>query len=276
MRSIRVFALILLTAPLIFTIAAILNPLTLYSYDGRACSKVEFYFGTFKVGSIELTLREVQNSSALLLSRSYNMPITYLPERIPFVGIRCKVNKTLETPPPGAPEDTVGVGLVVRLPDGSSSLLLCSAAPTDYTTHRISESLGDIYECTSSRIWSEISSLRNNSVSASFLTEDFIPAFMLMVKKKRFSLLDVEVVGVYVLSDTIVSNEGGRFLEVTTSGILGYFGSSPSYILVNGTAIPLKYGLARVHAFRGLYTVGIEFSSPLFLPSKKVELPIEL
>ncbi|MGQ9759797.1 MAG: hypothetical protein ACUVQ5_04435 [Candidatus Methanomethylicaceae archaeon] len=276
MWNFRRVALLLIAMPLILTIAAILNPFPLYSYDGRTCSKVDFYFGTFKLGSLELGVREVQNSSSPVLSRSHNTSIVYLPEKVPFIGVRCQVNKTLEVPPPGAPEDTVGVGLIVRLPDDSECILLCSAAQSNHVIHHTSVKLGDVYECTSTRVWSDISTAKVGNVSVLFLDYDFLPAFMLMAKHKVFSPLDVDVVGVYIISDTIVSNEGGRFLGITTSGLLGWIGLSPSNIFINESAIPLQYGVARVDAFKGLYAVGIEFSAP-FLPfSKKIEFSIEL
>ncbi|MGC8935952.1 MAG: hypothetical protein ACP5KV_01105 [Candidatus Methanomethylicaceae archaeon] len=89
--------------------------------------------------------RDVPNYSPLKILRTHDAPITILKNPIPMVGIRCIVNKTLEEPMPGAPEDTVGVGLQVMLPDGSKSMLLCFAAQSDYASLKTSEALGNVY-----------------------------------------------------------------------------------------------------------------------------------
>ncbi len=276
MGDYRRLSLALALLPFLLTIFASLNPFVLYSYDGRVCSRADLYFGPFKIGSIELKLREVYNYSSPILSRSHDAPVVDLPYSVPLVGIRCSVNKTLGTSLPGAPEDTLGVGLVIKLPDGSKSILLCSTAQSGYVAHRNSESLGEVYECTSTRLWSALSTLKSGNFSLVFLDEDFYPAFTLMAKDKGVSLLDAEVVGVYVFSETIVSCEEGRYIGTRSSGMLGWTGYYPSHVIIDETSIPLRCGVARVDGLEGFYIIEVEIRHQ-FLPfSKDIRLSIEL
>ncbi|MCX8181808.1 MAG: hypothetical protein N3D12_01690 [Candidatus Methanomethyliaceae archaeon] len=268
--------LFIVLVPTLLTVLAVMNPIVLYSYDGRRCSRADLYLGPFMIGSVEISLREIQCCPAQTLMRVYDAPTKMLQDSVPMVGIRCLVNKTLKTPTPGAPEDTVGVGLIVRAPDGSRSILLCTAAPIEYAIRRTSVSLGEIYECASKRIWQTISPLKGGNVSTLFLEEDFFPAFSMMVRDKEASFLEVEVVGVYVLSDTVVYNDGGRYIGVKYSGVMDLINGHPSHITVNGTNIPLRCGIAKIDNIKGICVVKVPgVYLPLF-GTKEIQFSIEL
>lgn len=177
---------------------------------------------------------------------------------------------------PGAPEDTVGVGLQVTLPDGSKSILLCFAAQSDYTSLKTSKPLGNVYECSSTRAWRQLSSVENDNVMVVFSEEDFFPAFFVMARNREISLLDLNVTGVYALSETLVFNEGGKYVEFSCSGVLNALGVYPSHVVVNGTVFPLNHGLAKVDPMKGVCT--LEFSDlPFYLKAfDEIRLSIEL
>ncbi|MEM4216898.1 MAG: hypothetical protein QXZ09_02630 [Candidatus Methanomethylicaceae archaeon] len=269
-------SLFIVLVPLLLTILAVMNPTVLYSYDGRRCSRADLFFGPFMMGSVELKLRDVQSFPAQTLIRLPNAPTRLLNDSVPIAGIRCLVNKTLEEPMAGAPEDTVGVGLVVITPDGSRSILLCTAAPLEYALHRTSRTLGEIYECTSTRVWRAVSPSKDYNVSTLFLDEDFIPAFSIMARDKGTSYLEVEVVGVYVLSDTVLYNDGGYYIEVTYSGILGLMNGRPSHIAINGTALPLQFGIAKLGHIKGICVVEVPDAYLTLLGPRGVQFSIEL
>ena len=228
------------------------------------------------IGSVEVRVREVQSPLAVSLSRINNSPIRLLQKPLPMAGIRCLVVKTMEEPMPGAPEDTVGVGLIVTTPQGIRSTLLCTAAQSEYVSRRTSGDLGETYECTSTRVWQTISPLKSENVSALFTMEDFFPALSMMVRDKGTSFLQVDVIGVYTLSDTLVFNDGGRYIEVKYYGTLDLVNSCPRHITMNGTDIPLSCGIAKVGEIEGLHVVQIP---SVYLPLtglKEIRLSIEL
>ncbi|TDA38968.1 MAG: hypothetical protein DSO08_03350 [Candidatus Methanomethylicota archaeon] len=269
--------LLIVLAALVLTTFSVLTPLTHYSYNcGMGYSRADVYLGPFMIGSVEVRVREVQSPSAVSLSRINNSPIRLLQKPLPVAGIRCLVNKTIEEPLPGAPEDTVGVGLIVRTPQGSRSTLLCTAAQSEYVSRRISGDLGETYECTSTRIWQAILPLKSGNVSVLFTMEDFLPALSMMVREKGTSFLQVDVIGVYTLSDTLVFNEGGRYIEVKYYGTLDLINSCPPRIIVNGTEIPLNCGIAKVGEIEGLHVVQIPGVYLPLIGLREIQLSIEL
>ncbi|MBC7113604.1 MAG: hypothetical protein H5T34_06290 [Candidatus Methanomethyliales bacterium] len=270
-------SLFIVLVALVLTTFSVLTPLTQHSYNcDIGCSRADVYLGPFMIGSVEVRVREVQSPPNISLSRINNSPIRLLQKPLPMAGIRCLVIKTIEEPMPGAPEDTVGVGLIVRTPQGSRSTLLCTAAQSEYASRRISGDLGEIYECTSTRIWETISPLKSGNVSALFVMEDFFPALSMMVRDKGTSFLQVDVVGVYTLSDTLVFNEAGRYIEVKYYGMLDLINRYPPHITVNGTDIPLSCGIAKVGEIEGLHIVEIPGVYLPIIGLKEIQLPIEL
>jgi len=106
--------------------------------------------------------------------------------------------------------------------------------------------------------------------------EDFLPALSMMVREKGTSFLQVDVIGVYTLSDTLVFNEGGRYIEVKYYGTLDPINSCPPRIIVNGTEIPLNCGIAKVGEIEGLHVVQIPGVYLPLIGLREIQLSIEL